>query len=322
MTDTVDEIPLSAVAEDAREMIQAFRELGNVAFDAVPLPFARANYEATCLRNGLGKQALPLVRDHRVELQDKHLFVREYRPSMAAALPATLFVHGGGWVIGNLETHDAICRLLAHASGAAVFAVAYGLAPEHPFPMPLQDCATALRWLIERAQDLGIDTRRLAVAGDSAGGNLAAVLANTAELRPDGFDFGAQALFYPVTDLSREAESYARIRSGFPLTATPMRLFRDHYVPAGVDLADPKISPLLATAISSAPLFILSCGLDPLCDEGIAYAERSIRAGVRVEHHHLARHAHGILTSAGLVAAGRTIILRAAAFLAEQLHHP
>lgn len=156
-----------------------------------------------------------------------------------------------------------------------MYAVDYRLAPEHPFPTPLDDCAAALRWLVDHAASLDVDVSRLGLAGDSAGGNLAAVLANTQVLLPRACIVRAQVLFYPVTDLRGETASYQRIVAGFPLTANSMHWFRDHYLRPGTSLDDarfpslfsPLLSPLLAPRPSNAALFLLSCGLDPLADE-------------------------------------------------------
>ncbi|MCY1531920.1 Carboxylesterase NlhH [compost metagenome] len=259
------------------------------------------------------------MRDHSLPSGHGALRVREYRSGAQGNTPAILFLHGGGWVIGNLETHDGLCRLLAKESQATVFAVDYRLAPEHPFPTSLDDCVAALQWLSSNADALGVDMARLGLAGDSAGGNLAAVLANEDRLRPEGCSPCAQALFYPVTDLRCETASYRRIVSGFPLTAGSMRWFRDRYVGSAGTFDDPRVSPLLAPRLSRAPLFLLSCGLDPLADEGVAYAARAIEGGIRVEHHHLPAHAHGIMTSAGRIETGRAMALRAARFLGETL---
>ena len=318
-----ERIPLSSISPDARGLIQAYRDNGEISFQDVPLAAARENYLRGCEANGLPRVDCAVVRDHAVPAHGANLRVREYRGVAARKPPAVLFMHGGGWVIGSLDTHDAICRTLARESGAAVYAVDYRLAPEHPFPTPLDDCAAALRWLVEHAASLDVDVSRLAMAGDSAGGNLAAVLANTVDLLPQACTVRAQALFYPVTDLRGETASYQRIVAGFPLTAGSMRWFRDHYLRSGTSLHDPRLSPLfsplLAPRLSDAPLFLLSCGLDPLADEGVAYATRAIAAGVRVEHHHLPAHAHGIITSAGRIETGRVMLIRAAAFLRETL---
>lgn len=314
-------IPLSQIAPHARELIRQFRDNGAVSFQDVPPDQARSNYRRGCAANGLPCIDLPQVRDHT--LSGEHgaaLRLREYRSRPGESTPAILFLHGGGWVVGDLDTHDTLCRLLAHESAATVFALEYRLAPEHPFPAALHDAATALRWLAEQADALAIDMTRLGLAGDSAGGNLAAVLANEASLRPSGCRPCAQALFYPVTDLRCDTPSYGRITAGFPLTAVSMHWFRTHYVGPSTALDDPRLSPLLARRLSSAPLFLLSCGLDPLADDAIAYAARAVEAGAMLEHHHLPDQPHGILTSAGRNATGRAMAQRAARFLRAMLH--
>lgn len=188
--------------------------------------------------------------------------------------PALLYLHGGGWVIGAPETHEDICRILANAVGAVVVSPDYRLAPEHPFPAAVEDCATTLTWMNDEAGTLGINPNRILVAGDSAGGNLAAVLALMAR---DGAvpPVVGQVLIYPVTDQSQTSESYRRYATEFGLTAAGMRWFRDHYLPDGADLSDWRASPLCAASLHGvAPAFIVLAGHDVLYDEGLAYAER------------------------------------------------
>lgn len=309
-------VPLDEVAEDARPLVKAFRDAGEVSFQDVPLAQSRANYRAGCAANGIDPAPVAVIRDHGVTVGGGEILIREYRPTAGAeVLPAALFVHGGGWVIGDLETHDRICRHLSAHGGRAIFAVDYRLAPEHPFPVPLEDCGTALAWLVAAADDLRVDRASIAGVGDSAGGNLVAVLANDPGLRPQGFDFDRLVLLYPVTDLRRGTPSYGRVTAGFPLTAAAMAWFIDHYLPQGVDPSDPRLSPLLAPALSLRPLFIVSCGLDPLSDEIVAYAGAAAQAGAPVEHHHLPGHAHGLFTSAGKIATGEWMMGRVAEFL-------
>ncbi|OWJ77264.1 alpha/beta hydrolase [Haematobacter genomosp. 1] len=307
-------LPLADVAEDQRPLIRAFREAGEISFQTVPLAEARANYDLTGAANGLQTEPLATVRDHSIEVPGDtpggRIAIREYRPS-AGRLPAILFLHGGGWVIGGLASHDPLCRFLAQASGAAVFAVDYRLAPEHPFPTPLEDAEAGLRWLRDQAETLDIDAGRIALAGDSAGGNLAAVLANTSATEP-----AAVVLLYPVTDL--RGATWGRLTRGVPLSVRSMEWFRGHYA-GEADLSDPRLSPLLAADPSRAPHFIVTCGHDPLAEEGVAYAGRLALHGAEVEHHHLPRHAHGLFTAAGKVATGRRLAEAAGIFLADRL---
>lgn len=213
------------------------------------------------------------------------------------AAPALLYLHGGGWVIGAPETHEDICRTLANRVGGVVVSPDYRLAPEHPFPAAVEDCATALRHIVTQYQDLGIDPARIAVAGDSAGGNLAAVLAlmaRDAAVPP----VVAQLLIYPVTDQSQTSESYRRCADGFGLTAPAMAWFRDHYAP---DPKDWRATPLLAKSLAGvAPAFVVLAGQDVLCDEGAAYAARlsaEAKATLRVWPGQI----HGFVSMGGVI---------------------
>ena len=316
---TADRLPLDMVAPDMRALVAAFRDGGEIAFQDVALDVARANYLRSCSLNGLPPAPMSGVEDIGIAVDGGAITLRHYIPEGGAGASAILFMHGGGWVVGDLDSHDGLCRAIAAQSGVQLFAIGYRLAPECRFPVPLQDCAAALAWLIDNAARLGIDPHRVAVCGDSAGGNLAAVLANEARLRPRGFDFAAQALLYPVTDLRAHTPSYARIARGFALSAPTMHWFRDHYVPAGHDLDDPWLSPLLADAQAALPTFMVTCGLDPLCDEGLAHAAALVAAGARLEHHHLPAHAHGLFTLAGQVRTGAVLVSHMARFLRDEL---
>lgn len=198
------------------------------------------------------------------------------------AAPALLYLHGGGWVIGAPETHEDICRTLANRVGAVVISPDYRLAPDHPFPAALTDCAAALRFIVAQSQSVGINPARIAVGGDSAGGNLAAVLALLArdgEVPP----LVAQLLVYPVTDQRQNSDSYRRYAEGFGLTAKAMAWFRGHYM---AEATDWRASPLLAASLQGvAPAFVALAGHDVLHDEGAAYAARlaaESRASLRV----------------------------------------
>ncbi|PHK95518.1 alpha/beta hydrolase [Pseudoroseomonas rhizosphaerae] len=232
-----------------------------------------------------------------------------------AALPCLLYLHGGGWVVGDLDSHDQPCRALANLTGASVIAVDYRLAPEHPFPAAVEDAAAALRFVHAEAGRLGIDPARIAVGGDSAGGNLAAVLclmARDGTLPAPGF----QLLLYPVTDLGANTASYGRVTEGYPLTATTMRWFIDHYVAEPAQRHDWRASPLRAASLAGvAPAFVSTAGHDPLADEGIAYARRLDREGVRVAHLHLADQMHGYLTMGRFIPAAALTLRQAAAAL-------
>ena len=222
-------------------------------------------------------------------------------------LPCMLFLHGGGWVIGNLESHDRMCRRLANVARICVVAVDYRLAPEHPFPAGLDDAAAALRWVAQHADAWHIDRNRLAVGGDSAGGNLAAALAlmgRDGSVPPAVF----QALIYPALDLTASSDSYQRVTSGVPLTAATMHYFINHYTPDASDRLDWRASPLRANSLAGAPpALVLTVAHDPLCDEGRAYAARLEQNGVRVAALHYNDQIHGLLGQGKLVGAANGI---------------
>jgi acetyl esterase len=192
-----------------------------------------------------------------------------------------VWYHGGGWTIGDLDSADRTSRRLAAGTGALVVSVHYRLAPEHPFPAAADDCFGALRWLIDNANSLGGDPSRVAVGGDSAGGNLAAVVACRA--RDEGLALRYQLLVYPVTDCTMSSSSYDSNGEGYLLTRDTMAWFIENYVGDG-DPKDPRVSPLFVDDLSGvAPALVITAEFDPLRDEGEAYGERLREAGVDVE---------------------------------------
>ncbi|NMJ40116.1 alpha/beta hydrolase [Roseomonas sp. JC162] len=243
--------------------------------------------------------------------------LRRYRGLGAAAgpLPCLLYLHGGGWVIGDLESHDQLCRALANYTQAMVIAVDYRLAPEAIFPAAVDDAAAALRFVVAEAASLGIDPARIAVGGDSAGGNLAAVLAlmgRDGTLPAPGF----QLLLYPATDMAGNTPAYERFLEGYPLTTATMRWFIDHYIPDHAERIDWRASPLRAASLAgTAPAFVMTCGHDPLVDEGIAYARRLDQEGVSVTHLHVADQMHAYLTMGRFIPASDLTLRQAAAAL-------
>ncbi|RWE79868.1 alpha/beta hydrolase [Mesorhizobium sp.] len=225
------------------------------------------------------------------------LNVRIYRGQGAAAAdaPALLYLHGGGWVIGNLDSHDEICRWYANIAACVVVSPDYRLAPEHRFPAAVEDCRAVLSFMQDMPGGLGIDASRIAVAGDSAGGNLAAVLALLA--RNDKCRPTAQLLFYPNTDAAQTADSYRRFAEGFGLTAATMAWFRDHYVRDAADINDWRVSPLKANSLAgAAPAFVAIAGHDILADEGGAYARRLEMDGVPIVVKHWPGQIHGFVS--------------------------
>lgn len=235
--------------------------------------------------------------------------VRLYAPS-ADAGPIVVFFHGGGWVVGSLDTHDGLCRALAKSTGCRVVAVHYRLAPEHRFPAAVDDCWTVTRWAFGQ-------TPRVAVAGDSAGGNLAAVMALRA--RDAGLRLASQVLVYPVIDHRFDTPSYAANAEGYSLTLDGMRWYWDHYL-GGADGSHPDASPLRADSVAGvAPALVVVCGLDPLRDEGVAYAERLRTAGVPVELSEYEGMIHGFVRMNAVIDRSRDLQDEVARHLAAAL---
>ncbi len=230
---------------------------------------------------------IPMARVEAIEVPGAAgpIPARLYVPSglpAGTSPPLLVYYHGGGWVIGDLDTHDGVCRFLAAESGTAVLAIDYRLAPEHPFPAPLEDAWAGFAWAAANATELGLDPERIAVGGDSAGGNMAAVVSLLA--RAGGGAMPAmQLLIYPPTDTAGDLPSRQLFAEGFLLTKADMEQFERHYLPEGTDRSDPRISILRAPDLRGLPpAYVTTAGFDPLRDEGEAYAERLREAGVHV----------------------------------------
>jgi len=243
----------------------------------VPVDQARAGHEAeTAHLSGPGEEVAE-VRDLEIPSAAGAIPARLYRPEGEDPLPLVVYLHGGGWMLGSIESFDTVLRALANAAGVAVLSVGYRLAPEAPFPAGLEDCLCATRWLAEHAGELGGDPRRLAVAGDSAGGNLAAVVAR--RLRGE-VDLRMQVLIYPVADAGCNTASYREFGERHGLTAASMQRFWNLYLD-GSDGLVPDASPLRAEDLAGLPpAYVLTAGFDVLRDEGEAYAEALREAGV------------------------------------------
>lgn len=236
--------------------------------------------------------------------------VRLYTPAAASGERLVVYFHGGGWVIGSLDTHDGSCRALANRSGSRVASAGYRLAPEHRFPAAVKDCWTVTRWAFDQKA-------AVAVAGDSAGGNLAAVMALRA--RDQGLPLVGQALVYPVTDWQFDTASYARNAEGYGLTLPAMRWFWDHYL-GGADGRHPEASPLRAESLAGvAPALVVVCEFDPLRDEGVAYAERLREAGVPVRLSEYEGMIHGFIRMQAFVDRSQDLLDELGSFLASAL---
>lgn len=224
---------------------------------------------------------------------------RRYRPlgAKAGLLPTLIYYHGGGFVIGNIETHDSTCRRLANTSRCQVISIDYRLAPEHPFPAPIDDGVAAFRHIRDNAELFGVDATRLAVGGDSAGGAIAAVVCQICrDAKEQGPAF--QMLIYPATDSSKESASRKAFAEGYFLSGPLMTWFWEAYVPdEDTDLKDLRLSPLLAKDFTGLPpAFVLTAGYDPLRDEGRAYADRLIDAGVKTTYVNYPGTIHGFFS--------------------------
>jgi acetyl esterase len=229
-------------------------------------------------------EAVGSVRDIRVPGPAGAIGVRIYAPESEAPLPVLVYFHGGGWVTGSLDTHDGLCRSLARRTPCVVAAVDYRLAPEHPFPAAVDDAWAATTWAAAQAREIGGRTDRLAVGGDSAGGNLAAVTALRAG-RHGGPALSLQLMLCPVIDHEFARPSYDRCAEGYGLTRRAMQWYWDQYVPDPARRGDPDASPLRTPYFrGTAPAAVLTCEFDPLLDEGDDYARRLGEAGVPTVH--------------------------------------
>jgi acetyl esterase len=260
-------------------------------------PAARERFQVMAeLRRKSGVEAIHEVHDVQITGPAGPLPLRIYTPPVQKPAPALVFYHGGGWVIGDLESHDHVCRSLANGAQCVVAAVDYRLAPEAKFPAAVDDCFAATRWVADHSAELGIDPLRIAVGGDSAGGNLAAVVARLARDR-GGPALMYQLLVYPVTDLRMSSASYVENADGPLLTKAAMAWFIDQYAHSDADRTDPLASPLLTPDLAGLPpALVLTAECDPLRDEGEAYGKRLMEAGVPAEVKRYAGMPHGFFS--------------------------
>jgi acetyl esterase len=249
--------------------------------------------------------------------------LRMYRPLGSTAgqlLPVLVYYHGGGWVIGDLESHDTLCRELANGSGCAVVAVDYRMGPEHRFPAAVDDALAATRWVRANAASLQLDAGRMAAGGDSAGGNLAAVVAIAARDAGD-LPLAFQLLIYPATDQRRGAPSHESNGQGYLLTRDSITYFHDHYIDDPRHDLDWRASPLLQPDLSRLPpAFILTAGYDPLRDEGLQYAQALTEAGSKSALVCFDRQIHGFITMGKVLDEARVAVSLCASQLRQALH--
>ena len=269
-----------------QQMLTALESMGNPSLASGTPETAREGFRALTVNLRRPESVVPVaaVKDVRLPGPAGHLQARVYRPDTTEPVPTILFIHGGGFVIGDIDTHDNQCRTVCRDVGAVVLSVGYRLAPEARFPAAVEDCVAALAWTAAHTAELGGDPARLAIAGDSAGGNLAAVVARLAR-DAGGPALAAQLLIYPGTDARDDDDLYVsreQNADGYFLTLEDMRWFSDHYV-GTADRHDPSLSPLLAEDLTGlAPAIVVTAEYDPLRDEGEAYARALEHAGVPV----------------------------------------
>jgi acetyl esterase/lipase len=290
---------------DAAAVFKAFQEAGRPPYETVSPAEARELYLKGRFVSNPEPPELASVEPLTIPSPTGPIPARVYTPTKlrkANGLPPGLvFFHGGGWVIGDLDSHDVVCRKLADEGELMVVSVDYRLAPEHKFPAAVDDAIAATKWIAENARQLGIDAARLMVGGDSAGGNLAAVVAISAR-DGNGPDIAGQVLIYPAIDFAMTHPSHREPETSILLTHSVIPWFRDHYLNGAADVHDWRASPARATTlIGLPPAYVLTAGADPLRDEGDEYARRLKEAGVAVTYRTFPGQFHGFFTMGKLL---------------------
>lgn len=267
----------------------------------------------------LERPASPLaeVRDQCIPAPHGDIPLRLYRSSLDQSLPTLIYFHGGGWVVGSIESHDRLCRALASASGFAVISVEYRLAPEHKYPAAVEDAEAAYRYVRAFADKLGVDSESIFLGGDSAGGNLSAVVSQRARDAGEPLPRG-QVLIYPATGSAAVTESRKEFADGYLLTAGAMMWFTAHYISDLAQLRESSLSPCFAKDVSGLPpTFLLTAEFDPLRDEGEDYAAKLTKAGVNVTLRRYDGMIHGFLQLSAMVSAATTAIEDIATWLKQ-----
>jgi len=304
---------------DVIALLDMIKAAGRPPMDSLPPPEARIAFLAgrTVLQPEPAEVAS--VRDFTIPGDIPVRLYRGIGTDPAAKLPCLVYYHGGGWVIGDLDSHDVLCRRIANDAGCLVLSVHYRLAPEHKFPAAFDDSVAAMHYAVAHADEIGADPAKIAVGGDSAGGNLAAAAALAA--RDAGIALTNQILIYPVTDLAMTHGSYARVTDGFPLVNRTMVWFINHYLRNEADKYDWRASPLRAASLAgTAPATVIVAAHDPLADESLAYAKRLEQDGVLVTSHYFSGQIHGFV-SMGKLLRGAEMAVRTAALALRLTWH-
>jgi len=290
---------------DAAFVYKAFQEAGRPAYETLSPDEAREYYRQARLITNPDPPELKSVEPLSIPSPHGTIPARIYTPKkirQAGGLaPGLVFFHGGGWVIGDLDTHDVVCRKLADEGELIVISVDYRRAPEHKFPAAVDDAITATKWVADHSGQLGVDASRLMVGGDSAGGNLAAVVALAAR-DGKGPAIAGQVLIYPATDFAMTHASHREPETSILLTHSVIRWFCDHYLTGAADVHDWRASPARASTLTGLPpAYVLTAGADPLRDEGDEYARSLKQAGVPVTYRHFPGQFHGFFTMGKLL---------------------
>jgi acetyl esterase len=303
-----------ALHPQARAILDQMTQTGNKPIKELSVDEARQASEALSAMQGL-TEPVASVENRTLPGPGGGIPVRIYAPFGKGPFPVLLYFHGGGWVIGDIESSDGLCRTLTNAAGCIVVSVDYRLAPEHPFPAAADDAYHSTVWAATNASSFGGDPSRIAVCGDSAGGNLAAVVAQIARDRgKPAIQF--QLLLYPVTDAACDTPSYSENAEGYFLTRDAMKWFWNHYVPNDADRHHPYASPLRASSLAGLPAaLVITAEFDPLRDEGERYAERMRAAGTPVQFTRYDGMIHGFFAMGAVIDQGRVAIQQSAAAL-------
>src|SRR4029453_4651221 len=319
-----------ALDPQVQEVIKLVIKSGRPAYNTLSPKDARQLFRETRPASTPTPPEIGAGKNISVEGPGGPIPLRVYRPmgiATGTARPALVFYHGGGWVIGDLDTHDVQCRQITAEAGTTVVAVDYRLPPTPKWPAPEAKCPgvgdaawAARRWVIAHGSELGIDPRRIAVGGDSAGGNLAAVVALLARGEGNTPATALQVLVSPVTDLAGESKSYGDFADGYLLTRDSMRWFKNHYLKSSSDADDWRASPLRAASLAGLPpALVITAGFDPLRDEGAAYAARMTEAGGLVDYICYGGMIHGFMPMGKLIDTGNRAISHVAASLRQAL---
>ena len=306
---------------DAAAVYKAFQEAGRPAYETLTAAEARAFYLQGRVVTNPEPPELARVAPFSIPAPHGAIPARIYVPKEPrlknGLAPALVFFHGGGWVIGDLDSHDVVCRQLADAGALIVIAIDYRLAPEHKFPAAIDDAIAATKWVAANARELGIDATRLSVGGDSAGGNLTAVTALAAR-DGNGPALAGQVLIYPAVDFAMTHGSHSEPETSVLLTHSVIRWFRDHYLNGTADILDWRASPARAASLAGLPpAYVLTAGADPLRDEGDEYAARLKQAGVSVAFKHFPGQFHGFFTMGKLLREANVAVSEIGAWLKE-----